>query len=396
VPPMGGTGLLDQAVTAGALRAQVCLKPAIFLPIGCVEGSAPIISKYPSSLTRLRAIWRLFLSWNCTISLSGPGIACFAAISLGLCAVAALFLRTAPGIVIAVGALCALAGIVLAVLNSEDAANVLAQQADWQEQLLKNRRLIEHLNMATLSAGISSWELDLLTRRYLWIQNPISSLHAAVGAGADELDIDALEALVVEEDRKIFPEVIRTAVAQRTDRISLRYRAYGADRRSIVHIQNFGRLIFDAQGRPAKLLGVSWDITDEVLAAERLESAQRRFQRAIQGTQDGLWELEINTDTHWCSPRLAQLLGHSVATLGERNFLRALAHPEDAAIVAMAMENHYQHDAPFDLELRLKTAASGYRWYRARASAERDTQGVPTRLSGSLQDVTEGVLRAKN
>jgi two-component system sensor histidine kinase/response regulator len=289
--------------------------------------------------------------------------------------------------VIAVGALCALGGIALTVFNSLDAADVLAQQAARQQQLIENRRLIDHLNMATMSAGISSWELDLITRRYLWIQNPISSLaHAAT---SDEMHIDSLEELVVEEDRRLFPDVIRTALANKTDRISLRYRAYAADRRSILHIQNFGRLIFDAKGRPARLLGVSWDITDEVVAAEQLESAQRRFQRAIQGTQDGLWELETTTDTHWVSPRLAQLLGYTVENLGESNFLRALAHPEDEALVGAAVQNHFRHDAPFDLELRLKTAAGSYRWYRARASAERDSVGLAMRLSGSLQDVTE-------
>ena len=37
----------------------------------------------------------------------------------------------------------------------------------------------------------------------------------------------------------------------------------------------------------------------------------------------------------------------------------------------------------------LKTGNGEYRWYRARASADRNMEGRAMRLSGSLQDVTE-------
>jgi two-component system sensor histidine kinase/response regulator len=385
----------------------------------------------------------------------------------------------------------------------------------------ENRRLVDQLNMATDSAGISTWELDLVTRRYLWLENPIESLnHSPDG----KMDMDSFAAIVLEEDRPRFSEVIEEALADKTDRIALRFRAHGKDGRGIVHLQSFGRLILDTQGRPARLLGVSWDVTEEVAAAQllqrqteqllaverrleraslssfeghweaelrsghlwfsssfhallgyregelaphlstldylvhaeehdtyrhklrehissntpydietrlrtangvyrwfrmrgmaernedgvatemagsiqdihqqkliedALDSAQRRFERAINGTQDGLWELEVATDTNWCSPRLAQLLGYAPAQLVTGNFLRALAHPEDEGKIRAAVRGHYRANTPFDVEVRLRTAAGSYGWYRARASAERDPQGRALRLSGSLQDVTE-------
>src|SRR5271163_326365 len=139
------------------------------------------------------------------------------------------------------------------------------------EQLRKhaeeNRRLVERLKMATDSAGISSWELDLVTRRYLWIENPIQSFtHTAAG----KLDMDSLQSVVVAEDRPRFAQVIDAALAEKTDRVSLRFRVHGAGGRGIVHVQSFGRLILDAQGKPARLLGVSWDVSKEVAVSERL------------------------------------------------------------------------------------------------------------------------------
>jgi len=132
----------------------------------------------------------------------------------------------------------------------------------------ENRRLVDQVNIATESAGICSWELDLIARRYLWIENPIEAL-TRPGASSDNLNIDQLEALVIAEDRWRFRETVALAVANRTDRISLRYRARGADG-AIVHVQNFGRIIPDDKGAPSRLLGVSWDVTKEVVASELL------------------------------------------------------------------------------------------------------------------------------
>jgi two-component system sensor histidine kinase/response regulator len=130
----------------------------------------------------------------------------------------------------------------------------------------ENRRLVDRINIATESAGICSWELDLVARRYLWIENPIEAL---TYHGAANLELEHLEELVLPEDRRVFRESVAAALAAKTDRISMRYRARGADG-ATVHVQNFGRIILDEEGAPAKLLGVSWDVTKEVVASELL------------------------------------------------------------------------------------------------------------------------------
>ena len=141
----------------------------------------------------------------------------------------------------------------------------------------ENRRLVDQVNIATESAGICSWELDLVARRYLWLENPIEALvdHSL----ADNLDVQVLESLVLPEDRSLFRDTISTALAKKTDRISLRYRARGANG-EIVHVQNFGRIILDDHGAPSRLLGVSWDVTKEVVASELLRQQTEAAQAA--------------------------------------------------------------------------------------------------------------------
>ena len=131
----------------------------------------------------------------------------------------------------------------------------------------ENRRLVERINVATESAGICSWELDLVARRYLWLENPIEAL--TYHGTPDHLDVEHIEELVLPEDRRLFRDSVAAALADKTDRISIRYRARGADG-ATVHVQNFGRIILDEKGAPSKLLGVSWDVTEEVVASELL------------------------------------------------------------------------------------------------------------------------------
>ena len=141
----------------------------------------------------------------------------------------------------------------------------------------ENQRLVDQVNIATESAGICSWELDLVARRYLWLENPIEALEDRALAG--NLDVQVIESLVLPEDRSLFRDTISAALAKKTDRISLRYRARGTDG-NIVHVQNFGRIILDEQGAPSRLLGVSWDVTKEVVASELLRQQTEAAQAA--------------------------------------------------------------------------------------------------------------------
>ncbi|HMI75927.1 MAG TPA: PAS domain-containing protein, partial [Steroidobacteraceae bacterium] len=136
--------------------------------------------------------------------------------------------------------------------------------------------MLLRLKLATESAGICSWELDLVSRRYLWIENPIEALAHAISGN---LDIDTLEEHVLPEDRSLFRKVVAAALVNNTDRISLRYRARNA-KGDIVHVQNFGRIILDEKGAPSRLLGVSWDVTKEVVASELLRQQTEAAQAA--------------------------------------------------------------------------------------------------------------------
>jgi predicted signal transduction protein with EAL and GGDEF domain len=65
-------------------------------------------------------------------------------------------------------------------------------------------------------------------------------------------------------------------------------------------------------------------------------------------------------------------------------------HPDDVASLMAALDRHITGDAPdFACEHRVRTRGGAFRWVVARGAAERDGNGRPTLLAGTLDDVTE-------
>lgn len=140
----------------------------------------------------------------------------------------------------------------------------------------------------------------------------------------------------------------------------------------------------------------------EIAERQRVEQALResveRFDLAVRGSSDGLWDGRPLPDEPWHSPRTPMwwsprtrgLLGY-----GDDEFENVLEswtsslHPEDRERVFAALHAHIERRVPFDEEYRLRTKAGTYRWFSARGQAIWDRDGKVVRMAGSLRDISE-------
>ncbi|MFN0006913.1 MAG: response regulator [Planctomycetota bacterium] len=135
----------------------------------------------------------------------------------------------------------------------------------------------------------------------------------------------------------------------------------------------------------------------EAIERERVEAALRkseeRFQIAMQGTGDGIWDRDLVTGELFLAPRFKQLLGYK-----EHEFRSTLEtwdahiHPQDLEQVNKSRKAHITGNWPYDVQYRMRTMENRWRWFRDRGQAIRDEGGHPVRMAGSIQDVTD--LRA--
>ena len=146
-------------------------------------------------------------------------------------------------------------------------------------------------------------------------------------------------------------------------------------------------------GDVSRITGAIVDISDLKRTEAALDSIESRYWRAIRGTQDALWEIDLVTNVPWVAQRLEEMLGYGEGTLsGSRARLRELIHPDDRAAVAAAYENHLRHRAAYDVEFRLQHRAGHYEWVRSRGQADRAMDGTPLRMAGSMQLITDRKL----
>lgn len=135
------------------------------------------------------------------------------------------------------------------------------------------------------------------------------------------------------------------------------------------------------------------DVTARVETARKLRRSEERFERAVRGSTDGLWDYTFASRAIWVSARLEELLGRrpEAARAGHRplfTLLRRL-HPGHHATLRAAWRAHHDSAHPFDIVVQLRVADFAWRWFRIRGELSRGEAGEVVRMSGSVSDVHE-------
>ncbi len=294
-----------------------------------------------------------------------------------------------------------------AVRSRNETAELRAALERAEAAEAENRRMLERMRMANESAGISVFEWNI--RDDIVRVDDGSPFIKRLGNGINCFrGSEYARRFVHPDDREAWRNTFARALKAPPgdDVFCHRYRQLLPDG-STAHIQLYGRVLRDAAGAPISVLAVDWDVTREEQAkleiarqARELREAQERFQRAVSGTQDALFEFNLLTGEMWHSPRFMQMLGYDEHTAPPASGLESLVHPDDQPLLAKAMADHLQHDKPYDVEYRLRKKDGDWLWVRSRAAAERGPDGKPLWLAGSIHDITaeraarEALLRA--
>ncbi|TAE54966.1 MAG: PAS domain S-box protein [Bacteroidetes bacterium] len=140
-----------------------------------------------------------------------------------------------------------------------------------------------------------------------------------------------------------------------------------------------------------KYYSIVRDISERVLAQEEIRKANERFDLAVQGSSDGIWDWFPAEDLAYFSPRFRELMGYPATEyIGGMDALSQVTHPDDLERTVAALTAHLEGQGPFEVEYRLKTVAGEYRWFLVRGQAIWDEAGRPVRMAGSLTDIHKG------
>jgi diguanylate cyclase (GGDEF)-like protein/PAS domain S-box-containing protein len=158
----------------------------------------------------------------------------------------------------------------------------------------------------------------------------------------------------------------------------------------------------------ASALGVADYVTKQTLDATGLErairyavshngaltdlaSSQERYALATRAANDGIWDWDLTNDQIYLSHRWHAILGLEEPLDQEQpDQWFALVHPDDVLQLRGAIDSHLAgHTGHLEFECRMRHADGSWLWVLCRGLAIRDEDGNPTRMAGSIANITQ-------
>ena len=230
-----------------------------------------------------------------------------------------------------------------------------------------------------VSVGIG--QADPRTGQWLRVNQKMCAI---TGYSAAEMLQMRVSEITRPEDRERFERVVRGELPDYC--MEKRYlRKDGA----LVWVSVNMTIIRDTAGQPTRTIAAIEDITQRKQYEEALRRSEERFRIVAETTNDVIYEWDLKQGLEW-EGKIDDMLGYEP---GE--FPKTLSgwtdsvHPEDLGRTMAAIQALLEGHAPYAIEYRVRRKDGIYRWWSARGAVARTPDGTPTRMIGSITDITE-------
>jgi len=190
--------------------------------------------------------------------------------------------------------------------------------------------------------------------------------------------------------QRVFEEVMNASDGNgdTIDHLPYRYQTASGGYR---WVQDSTVVIRDDEGIVTHYIGYLSDITQQKELETESKFWKDRFEMAIYGSDDGIWDWYVQNDVIHFSDRWKEMLGYQQDEFPDESsaFFEAI-HPDDQEAANAAFKKHWEdpEQNPFRMEIRVRCKDGSYKWILSRGKAIIQ-DGVPYRMAGSHTDITE-------
>ena len=147
--------------------------------------------------------------------------------------------------------------------------------------------------------------------------------------------------------------------------------------------------LFNEDGSVSGVMALADEITEQVMARQKIEDAEERVRLATEAAELATWDLDLQNDQIIHSSRLAEIFGYHSSEKLAHDQMRKQIHPDDLnKIVIKAFELALQTGTCY-YEARVVKPDKKISWVRVQGKVFYDNENQPVKLIGTLKDITE-------
>ncbi|HYD83453.1 MAG TPA: PAS domain-containing protein, partial [Opitutus sp.] len=250
------------------------------------------------------------------------------------------------------------------------------------------RTLTDRWQLALRASRYGVWDWDPATGRLIWDER----MFDVYGVNRDTFPSthQAWLELLHPDDRNRAEQIEQDALRFGREEFDNEFRIVLPDG-FVRYVETHGYIRRDETGQPVRIVGMDRDITAEKQTLEALRMAEERWQLAVEGTNDGVWDWNVPTGVTYHDQRWSQMLGYETGEIPDTiESWRNLIHPDDLPGCVAATDDHFaRRTALYHHEYRMRTRQGDWKWILDRGKVvTRDAQGRPLRMVGMHTDIT--------
>jgi PAS domain S-box-containing protein len=246
------------------------------------------------------------------------------------------------------------------------------------------------LRVTQTAAGVGPWDYDMVTGEVYM------SLPARRGMGVPDdavVRLDDIPRYIHPDDRTMIQEHVRRALREFGD-YEVEYRLADTSRGER-WVHGRGEVVRDEDGKPIRMIGLNFDVTNRRRAEENVRESEARFRMLADSAPALMWVSRPGGIREFVNKAYVEFTGldyEGAVTMDWRTRL----FPEDLPNILKAQVQGEASRKPFTLEGRYRRVDGEWRWLKSYSQPRFDSAGEFVGFIGIAFDTTDAKQAEEN